>query len=138
MAEPKIAGVGAFGDLGTHSLDIMLWLLGEVSMATGQIDNGTAVYPGCDETGEGLMRFKNGPIGTLAAAWDDLTNPVSLLISGTEGHAVIINGQLFLNSKHIQGADGKQPWTNLPPARPQAGLDAFLNAVAGVKDQGRW
>ena len=25
MADPKIAGVGAFGDLGTHSLDILMW-----------------------------------------------------------------------------------------------------------------
>jgi len=27
MADPKIAGVGAFGDLGTHKLDILMWML---------------------------------------------------------------------------------------------------------------
>ena len=130
MADPRQAGVGAFGDLGTHSLDILLWLMGDVATATAAIDDGTARYPGCDETGEGLLRFTSGAIGTLAAAWDDVANPVSLLISGTEGHAYIHHGQLFVQSKHIEGADGKSPWDALPPAKA-AGLDAFLDAVTG-------
>jgi len=133
MADPKIAGVGAFGDLGTHSLDILLWLIGDVIRVTAQIDSGTGAYPGCDETGEGLLRFASGAIGTLAAAWDDVANPVSLLISGTEGHAFVLNGQLFFQSKHVEGADGKTPWQDLPPAAP-AGLDAFLNAITGQND----
>ena len=133
MADPKIAGVGAFGDLGTHSLDILLWLMGDVTTVTAQLDPGTNAYDGCDETGEGLMRFANGAIGTLAAAWDDVANPVSLLISGTEGHATILNGQLYFQSKHVEGADGKQPWTNLPPGKA-AGLDSFFNALTGDKE----
>ena len=133
MADPKIAGVGAFGDLGTHLLDILLWLIGGVTTVTAQLDPGTNAYDGCDETGEGLMRFANGAIGTLAAAWDDVANPVSLLISGTEGHATIINGQLYFQSKHVAGADGKQPWKDLPPGKP-AGLDSFFNALAGDKE----
>ena len=133
MADPKIAGCGAFGDLGTHSLDILLWLIGDVSAVTAQLDPGTETYPGCDETGEAMLRFKSGVIGTLAAAWDDVANPVSLLISGTEGHAAIINDQLHFQSKQVAACDGAQPLrtAELPPAR-NAGLDAFLDAVAGV------
>jgi predicted dehydrogenase len=130
MADPEVAGVGAFGDLGTHLLDILLWLLGDVSQVTAQLDPGTNAYEGCDETGEGLMRFRSGAIGTLAAAWDDVANPVSLLLSGTEGHAAIINGQLYFQSAHVPGADGGAPWTDLPPGAP-AGLDSFLDALAG-------
>lgn len=130
MADPKIAGVGAFGDLGAHSLDILLWLMGDVTAVTGQLDPGTGVYDGCDETGEALMRFANGAIGTLAAAWDDVANPVTLLLSGTEGHAALLNGALYFQSSHVAGADGKLPWTHLPAACP-AGLDAFLDAVTG-------
>lgn len=133
MADPKIAGVGAFGDLGTHSLDILLWLMGDVTIVTAQLDPGTNAYDGCDETGEGLMRFANGAIGTLAASWDDVSNPVSLEICGTEGHAMILNGQLYFQSAHVDGADGKQPWTELPPHLP-SGLDAFLDAISGSKD----
>jgi predicted dehydrogenase len=132
MADPKIAGVGAFGDLGTHALDIMLWLMGEVSSVTAQLDNGTAAYEGCDETGEGLLRFKNGAIGTLAAAWDDVACPVTMIISGTEAHAAIINGQLHFQSKRVPAFDGTHPvrMSELPAAIP-AGLDSFLNAVVG-------
>ncbi len=133
MADPSRSGVGGFGDLGTHSLDILLWLMGEAETVTAQIDNGTARYPNCDETGEGLLRFKNGVIGTLAAGWDDVANPVSCLVSGTEGHAVVIDGKLYLNSKNIEGADGKEPWDKLPGAVP-SGLDAFLNAIVGQRD----
>lgn len=132
MADPKIAGCGAYGDLGTHSLDILMWLMGDVAEVTAALDNGTARYPGCDELGEGMLRFKNGVIGTLAAAWTDVANPVTLLISGTEGHAHISNGQLFFQSKKVDGADGKQPWTQLPEAWPHA-FELFLDTVGGKK-----
>jgi predicted dehydrogenase len=130
MADPKIAGVGAFGDLGTHSLDILLWWFGDVATVTAQLDTGTAAYAGCDETGEGILRFQNGTIGTLAAAWDDVANPVSYLISGTEGHAAVINGQLYLQSKHLEGVDGSRPYDKLPEGKA-AGLDSFFDAVEG-------
>lgn len=142
MADPALSGVGAFGDLGTHALDIMLWLMGEVDMATATIATGIKRYQNtdaagsasfCDETGEGLMRFKNAAIGTLAAAWDDVANPVSLLVSGTEAHAAIINGKLYFKCDKL-GIKDDQPYTQLPPAIP-AGFDAWVNAVAGIPEQ---
>ena len=75
MADPAQSGCGGFGDLGTHVLDILLWYFGEVKTATAQLDNGTARYPGCDETGEGMLRFESGVIATLAAGWDDVADP---------------------------------------------------------------
>jgi len=134
MADPKVAGVGAFGDLGTHKLDILMWLLGEVEAVTADIKSVTNRYPGCDECGEGLIQFKNGVIATLAAGWVDVDDPVQLLISGTEGHAVVYNGQLYYQSKQVPGSDAKNPWTKLPKA-PRAPLHQFLDAVAGAKDQ---
>ena len=57
----------------------------------------TKRYGECDETGEAILEFDNGAIATLAAGWVDVANPVTHLISGTEGHAVVINGQtLFI------------------------------------------
>jgi predicted dehydrogenase len=130
MADPTIAGCGAFGDLGTHLLDIMLWMMGDVTEVACTLDNGTARYENCDETGEALMRFGNGTIGTLAAGWDDVANPVFLLVSGTEGHAAIIDQKLYITCKNIEGADGKAPFTKLPPEIP-AGLNSFLDAMVG-------
>ena len=133
MADLKQAGVGAFGDLGTHSLDILLWLMGEVSSVTASIEVATGRYGDCDEFGEGLLKFKNGSIGSLAAGWVDVTHPVSLILSGSEGHAYVAEGQLYFQSSRVAGADGKAPWTDLPPPWPHA-FDLFLDALAGQQN----
>src|ERR1039457_752760 len=130
MADPKIAGVGAFGDLGTHMLDIMMWLCGDVESVTAETRVVTGRYGDCDEAGEALLRFRNGIIGTLAASWVDLSDPVTLQISGTEGNAAIVKGELFFKCAQVRGADGNQPWTDLPHA-PVLPLLQFVNAVAG-------
>jgi predicted dehydrogenase len=132
MADPKQSGVGGFGDLGTHALDILLWYFGTVKHATAQIDNGTARYEGCDETGEGLIRFENGTVAAIAAGWDALSDPATFIISGTEGHAAIINGQLWFQSQKVKGADGSQPMrrAELPNGKP-AGLDSFFDVLEG-------
>jgi predicted dehydrogenase len=130
MADPKQAGCGAFGDLGTHMLDILIWLFGDVQRVTARLDKGTGRYGDCDEIGEGLFQFKNGIIATLAAGWTDVADPVSLTISGTEGYAYVLNGALYFQSKYVDGADGKAPWTDLPP-RESAGFEAFLDVLEG-------
>jgi predicted dehydrogenase len=134
MADPKLSGVGAFGDLGTHKLDILMWMLGDVDSVTADIKPVTRRYGDCDETGEGLIQFRNGVIATLAAGWVDIEDPVQLLISGTEGHAVIVDNHLFYRSRRVPQSDTKEPWTKLPPA-PRAPLHQFLDAVGGAKDQ---
>ena len=134
MADPKIAGVGGFGDLGTHKLDILMWLLGDVAAVTADIKVVTGRYGDCDETGEGLIRFKSGVIATLAAGWVDVDDPVQLLISGTEGHASIVDNHLYYKSKSVPDSDGKEPFTKLPSKLPLP-LNQFVDAVAGAKDQ---
>ena len=130
MADPKVAGCGGFGDLGTHSLDILLWLMGEVESVTASINIITGRYEGCDESGEGLLNFKNGVVGTLAAGWVDVANPVTVLVSGTEGHAHVSGGKLYFKSEHVDGADGETPWTDLPEMQPHA-FELFLDALEG-------
>ena len=131
MADVKQAGVGAYGDLGAHSMDVLLWLMGEVERATGVIELGTERYKNCDEFGEGILKFKNGAVGTLAAAWLDIENPVSLIVSGTEGHASIIHSKLYFKSTKAKEFDGKEV-TMLPPALPGA-LDLFIDSVKSGK-----
>jgi predicted dehydrogenase len=130
MADPEQSGCGAFGDLGTHSLDILLWLMGDVSQVTADVNVATGRYGDCDEYGEGLLRFENGVIGSLAAGWVDVAHPVNLILSGTEGHAYVAVGALYFESRHVDGADGKEPWTRLPEAWPHA-FELFLDALRG-------
>jgi predicted dehydrogenase len=130
MTDLQQAGVGAFGDLGTHALDLMLWILGDVDRVTATLRSVLEKYgPDCDETGEALFCFSSGAIGSLAAAWVDVAEPITAEISGTEGHAYIHNrSDLYITSANLEGADGQQPWTDLPPAWPHA-FDLFLDAL---------
>lgn len=134
MADPAQSGVGGYGDLGTHSLDLLLWFMNQpVDRVTAAVSNGTARYPNCDEFGEGTLLFHNGTIGTLAAGWDDVTNPVTIEICGTKGHATIMNGKLYFKSAKFPGSDDRKPWTELPKPLTIP-LDRFLDVLEGKKD----
>lgn len=126
MADRKQAGVGAFGDLGTHVLDLLLWMFGGVSAATGVLNVGTNRYEGCDELGESLLKFTSGVVGTLAASWDDVADPVRIQVSGTKGHA-LLGADL-----QIAGADGKFEKVDAGEGVP-AGFNAFLDHLGGAK-----
>ena len=132
MTDPAQAGFGGFGDLGTHSLDLILWLVDRpVEKVTASIHTAGARFgPDCDEYGEGLMVFDDGMLGSVAASWVDVGNPVTFQVNGMEGNAWVVDGKLFFKSKHVAGADGSAPWTDLPPAWPHA-FDLFLDAVSG-------
>jgi predicted dehydrogenase len=133
MTDLGQAGVGAFGDLGTHALDLLLWMFGMVDQVTATLDTAITRYgPECDETGEALIVFQNGIIGTLAAGWVDVADPITFEISGTEGHAYVRDrSEVFIKSERLAGADGQTPWMNLPAEWPHA-FELFLNAVNGA------
>ncbi len=141
MTDPRQAGVGAFGDLGTHKLDLLLFLMGDTARleaVTATFSRPLGRYPQGEECGEAILRFDNGTIATLAASWVDLVEPTSLLISGSKGHAVMRNApgmrqndwdnELFLLSPSVDGATGKEPWSDLPAPMPRP-LEQFIDAV---------
>lgn len=129
MTREEEAGVGAYGDLGAHSIDILMWLMGDVDRVTAQVDVALDNYS-CDEFGEGLIRFSNGVIGTLAAGWVDVWDPVRILVAGTEGTVYATgDGKVFLKTDNLDGADGSE-WTDLPEALPHA-FDLYLDALNG-------
>jgi predicted dehydrogenase len=133
MADPAQAGVGAFGDLGAHSVDLLHWLLGRVRRVAATTRVVTGRYGECDELGEGLLEFERGAIASVVAGWVDVANPVTLTVAGTEGIAWITRGQLFVRCEAL-GADGKEPWIDLPPPLPHA-FDQFLDALNGAKTE---
>jgi len=122
--------LGGFADTGTHALDMLMWLMGDVEAVTADIRAVLNRYPNCDEAGQGLLRFKNGVTGTLSAGWVEPENPVALLVAGTEGHAAVFNDRLYLRTKKVPGADGARPWGKLP-AGPDHPLLQFVDAIAG-------
>ena len=85
------------------------------------------------------MKFKNGVIATVAGGWVDVDNPVTLIVSGTEGHISQVRGQIFYKSAKTKeaGADGKTPIadTAFPEPLPHA-FDVFFDVLAGKRDKG--
>ncbi len=130
MADVEQAGVGGFGDLGTHALDLMLFLMDHADdravAATGHIGSALDRYEGADEYGEGLIRFASGAVGTVGAGWVAHANPNTLEISGTEAHARITEGQLHLRGPGVE--DGHV--TELPDPWPHS-FQLYLQAITG-------
>lgn len=136
MADPEQAGFGGFGDVATHAVDLLQWVLGDraaVAQVTAKTANLTGRYPGTDEYGEALMVFEDGTLGSVAGSWIDRTAPLVIEIAGTEGHAHFAHGQLRYSSEHVAGADGRTPWTDLPSPLPHA-FDLYLDALLGASD----
>ena len=134
MTDLEQAGVGAFGDLGSHAVDLLLWFMDqdEVVACTSQIDTAIEQYPDCDEYGEGMITFASGAVATVAGGWVDHANPNTVEVSGTEGHARITDGDLYLTSEELN-ADGTEPWTDVPDDWPHA-FDLFLEALLGTPE----
>ncbi len=143
MTDLTLSGMGAFGDLGTHLLDLLLWFmqdLAKLEAVTATFTQPIQKYSGCEECGEALLRFNNGTLASISASWIDILQPTSLIISGTEGHAQMrclpgmpantsdAEDDLYLLMESIPGASGKEPWTDLPDTLPLP-LDLFLDAV---------
>ena len=83
-----------------------------------------------DEYGAGLLTFASGAIAELEASWVDPALHSPTEVFGTEGQIQVKDGGLYYFSKHVDGADGKTPVTDLPPGAPHA-FDLFWDALLG-------
>lgn len=134
MTDLDQAGIGAFGDLGCHVADLLLWFTqGDAARScTAHIDTVLDRYPGCDEYGEGMVRFESGLVATMAAGWVDHRNPNQLEISGTDGHLSVRDGRLYLHAPALD-ASGSEEWEDLEEGIDHP-LNLFFKAVAGEED----
>lgn len=136
MTDPARAGCGGFGDLGTHVLDILLWIMegakgDRVQRVTATLGNVTGKYGDTvDEYGMGLLAFESGAAADLNAGWIDQADPLRLEVSGTTGHAAIISGKLRVKGESIEVDDAGQPRDMATQAWPHA-FDLFLDALRG-------
>jgi predicted dehydrogenase len=75
----EMAGLGTLGDLGTHTIDLARWLVGEIGAVSGLTKTFIPERPTGDGSGRreavtvddaaiSLLEFENGAIGTLEAS----------------------------------------------------------------------
>jgi predicted dehydrogenase len=72
-------GCSALRNLGTHAVNILYYLFGEVAEVIGHdeqflkewnyLDTGETVRPQIEDTASALLRFRNGGFGTLSTSW---------------------------------------------------------------------
>ena len=130
MADPAVAGCGAFGDLGTHALDILMWYFGIPESGTASLFTADGRFGSdCDEGGEALLRFPGNVTATLAASWLDGDVPCTFEIAGTRACASIIRNELYYWNPD-RDLDGRTPYPALPADLPHA-FELFCQAITG-------
>lgn len=87
--DPNQAGWGVLGDIGTHHIDLLRMLLGEVSDATGMTAH--LLGYGTEDTATATLRFARGTLATVTVCAAAPTGGTRVEVVGTEGAILAIN-----------------------------------------------
>lgn len=127
------AGGGwATADLGTHLVDLLLWLLGPVSRVQAQMDNGAYGYE-TEDTCSAVLHFACGTLATLSCS-TAVTAPRSELALYGEQGCVVGENTIGIGTWGRLLAGGAQGLTECPLELPATGpyhleLAAFSEAL---------
>jgi UDP-N-acetyl-2-amino-2-deoxyglucuronate dehydrogenase len=115
-------GGGALMNQGVHTVDLLLWLLGDVTRV--QARTATALHPiESEDIAIAILEFANGALGTLHATTAAYPGyPRRVEITGTEG-------TIILEHDRVVAANLRSP---LPDAGPDAPTDTNLSASSAA------
>ncbi|WP_270182252.1 Gfo/Idh/MocA family protein [Alkalihalobacillus sp. CinArs1] len=82
--KPETSGAGLFYDVGSHTLDLLDYLLGPISDIKGSAYNLAGSYP-AEDTVNGAWRFESGAVGTGVWNFSSYKNEDDNRIVGTRG-----------------------------------------------------
>jgi predicted dehydrogenase len=69
MEDPSLGGGGAWIDEGTHAVDLLRWLVGDIAQVSAMTATRVKPQLGVEDVGSALLRFANGAIGDVATSW---------------------------------------------------------------------
>ncbi len=90
-------GGGAYMNQAIHNVDLLSWMMGEVSEVIGMTATLAHERIEVEDVGSAVVRFKNGAIGTLqatTAAWPGLNKKME--IHGTQGSVIVEQDDVLL------------------------------------------
>lgn len=120
--KPEISGGGYFHDLASHQLDLIEFLLGEISEVTGQASNRMGWYQASDVISS-AFKFKNGVTGS--GLWNFTAQPEEkkdeIIITGREG-AISFSAFNDRNPIILKNTSGRKEYSLPYPAHVQQPL----------------
>lgn len=129
--DPARAGGGAFIDLGCHTLDLALWLLGRPKSAMARLSNFLGNYE-VDDNSVAMIEFENKAIAMLDVSWVHRAGANTIELFGTEGSLVIGSPgnevQIISTKLAPQGIQGWINPTKLPDPTPLP-MRQWLDAI---------
>lgn len=144
FAQPALAGGGAMMDMGAHAVHLLRSLFGRVDAVQAVMGNHSGNYPAVDDWGIATLRFANGIIGTVEAAWTQTGGIGGLEVVGSEASlwntpTGLVVGAPGKPAEPLQPSDTRPDRMNrlvalargqLDPAEAAADLAAVLDEAA--------
>ena len=132
--DPARAGGGPFTDLGTHGVDLMRFLVGEIVAVAAFVDTLVESYD-VEDTASALLKFANGAQGVATAHWStgdpDEHRNSCLEILGTDG--VILSSPLhdkFSRGRLVVATENGETSYNFDQSTHVLVLEEFAAALA--------
>ncbi len=132
MLEANKAGMGGFGDEGTHAIDLATWVLGaQPSQVFAKLNQSEDKK--IDIFGEALLFYPTGVMCNLVAGWNCELDHTYISVSGTKGTIYVNNNSLYYQLSHQNDQlINRIDITPLPP-KAEAGLDCFFDVLLGKR-----
>ena len=123
MQNPALGGGGAWIDEGSHGVDLLRWLVGDITEISAFTANrGKPALDG-EDVAVAIVRYANGALGELTTAWSmnvDIKMRNALEIYGSEGTLIMRATDPFPQVDVYRGGDNElwRGWTvpNIEPA----------------------
>jgi UDP-N-acetyl-2-amino-2-deoxyglucuronate dehydrogenase len=98
-----LAGGGVLAIQAIHTIDLMLWLAGEVDSVKGYVDRTHHASISVEDTAMACFKFKNGGLGVISATTSTFPGyPAKLDILGTDGSITIEGDQVTFYQSRVE------------------------------------
>ncbi len=131
FGDEKMAGGGAFFDLGCHGVDMLRWFLGEPARVVALKNNYSKTYEVEDHM-SAIIEFRKKAIGVIEASWLEEYGQTPFEIYGTKGALTLSSpsAEVYIHTKFFKG---NIEHNNLPVASPSP-VDQWLESILYDKD----
>jgi predicted dehydrogenase len=133
MVDPVVGGGGAWMDEGSHAVDLLRWMVGDVEKVSMMMTKKIKTHLAVEDEAIGILRFANGALGEVNTSW-------SLAIDVGMRNAIELygsKGSLFLES--TSSAPKVSLYTETLPAELRGWVTPhILPAVTEPHDYQSW